>query len=103
VFSVSCACITNRIELYLSVIFPVLAQSSTTTSLKLTKPFPSKHTLCSLVIHQIEPILSCVLLKFSFNWCFVLSMLVCLLYVCLHPLIDASRVNVVQEVLKSKR
>jgi hypothetical protein len=39
------------------VIFPVLAQSSATISLKLTKPFPSKHTLCSLVILRIDPIL----------------------------------------------
>jgi hypothetical protein len=44
-------------QLNLSVIFPVLAQFSTTNSLKLTMPFPSKHTLCSLVIHLIKPIL----------------------------------------------
>jgi hypothetical protein len=33
----------------------------------------------------------------SFDWCFVLSMLVCLLCVCLCPMIDAIRVNVVRE------
>jgi hypothetical protein len=42
------------IKLYLSVIFPVLAQPFAAISLKLTKPFPSKHGLCALVILSTE-------------------------------------------------
>jgi hypothetical protein len=41
--------------------------------------------------------------KVSFDWFFVLSMLVCLLCVCLCPMVDASRVSVVREAFKSKR
>jgi hypothetical protein len=47
------------IKLYVSVIFLVLAyaQPSTTISLKLIRPFPSKHVCVLLVILRIKPIL----------------------------------------------
>jgi hypothetical protein len=34
--------------------------------------------------------------SFFFDWCIVLSLFVCLPYVCLCPMIDAIRVNVVR-------
>jgi hypothetical protein len=49
--------LTFFIKLYLSVIFLVLAQPFTTISLKLTKPFPSKHVSCASMIPNIDPIL----------------------------------------------
>jgi hypothetical protein len=57
--------------------------------------------LCVLVIHLIEPIHYCALLKFSFDLCFVLSICLFVCFVCLCPMIDKLRVNVVREVWKS--
>jgi hypothetical protein len=82
------------------VIFPALAQSSTTISLKQTKPFFQARLVCfSDPSNQAYPLVRSF--KFSFDWCFVLSMLVCLLCVCLCPMIDAFRVDAVREVWKS--
>jgi hypothetical protein len=80
------------------VIFPVLAQPSATTSSKLTKPFQAPFVFFSDPSNQAYPLVRSF--KVSFDGCFVLSicLFVCLLCVCLCPMIDALRVNAVREV-----
>jgi hypothetical protein len=59
------------------VTFPVLAQSSATISLKLTKPLQAPFVFFSDPSNQASLLVRSF--KVSFDWCFVLSMLVCLL------------------------
>jgi hypothetical protein len=54
----------------------------------------SSFAFCFCERKWISPTYSCPR-HFSFEWCIVFSLLVCLLCVCLCPMIDASRVNVV--------
>jgi hypothetical protein len=69
------------------VLFPILAQSSTAISLNLTKPFPSKHTLCSLVILKID--LYPLVRSFkAFLLSGALFLVVCLLALCMLVLDD---------------
>jgi hypothetical protein len=81
------------------VIFPVLAQSSTTISLKLTKLF----FLQARFGYFIDPPNQSYPLVRSYKAFLlidVLFLVVCLLCICLCPMIDWLRVNAVREVLK---
>jgi hypothetical protein len=84
------------------VIFPVLAQSSAIISSKLTKPFlPKNFVFFSDPSNQAYPLVRSFKAFLSSGVLFLVCLFVCLLCVCLCPMIDASRMNVVRELWKS--
>jgi hypothetical protein len=79
------------------VIFPVVSQSSAIISSKLTKLFPSKHfVFFSDPSNQAYHLVRSFKAFLSSGVLFLVSLFVYLLCVCLCPMIDAIRVNVVR-------
>jgi hypothetical protein len=75
---------TFFVKLYLSVIFPVLAQSSTTISLKLTKPFffQAHSVFFSDPSNQAYPFVRSFKASLFIGALFLVCLFVCFVYVC---------------------